>query len=375
MSRTAGLSLHWFAGVATHDPDQQLQALRAPLPRRDVTIESTAGFELALELTVKATLAGRRVAEVPDHLARPDRRREQLQAAQVAAALPALVRAGLSGPMARGEADPPGHDRATARSRGSDRPPGLVHRASTCCGSSARRPWGSTPGTTSAPPPSGWPAATHGRSAKAASPSPPVRIRCSSTCPRASCRWPRPWRSGWSLGACATVWLIRRLDLPLWWLLFPPLLHSAWNGNPQSLALALLVAGGSIAASLAVGLKLYAGVPLLGRWRDLVVASIALLVTLPLLPWQLYLDQGLGVGESSPDRVERECVAAARASSRSCWRACGSFGDVARSGTPCPRSSRRRSSTTWRWPFRRSAGTAGSPPPWHSRWCSWCRSW
>ncbi len=30
-----------------------------------VTIESTAGFELALELTVKATLAGRRVAEVP----------------------------------------------------------------------------------------------------------------------------------------------------------------------------------------------------------------------------------------------------------------------------------------------------------------------
>ncbi len=98
------------------------------------------------------------------------------------------------------------------------------------------------------------------------------------------------------VGACATIWLIRRLDLPLWWLLFPPLLHSAWNGNPQSLALALLVAGGSIAASVAVGLKLYAAVPLLGRWRDLLVASIALLVTLPLLPWQLYLDQGLGVG-------------------------------------------------------------------------------
>ncbi len=98
------------------------------------------------------------------------------------------------------------------------------------------------------------------------------------------------------LGAGATIWLVRRLDLPLWWLLFPPLLHAAWNGNPQSVALALLVAGGSVAAAVAVGLKLYAGVPLLGRWRDLVVASIALLVTLPLLPWQLYLDQGLGVG-------------------------------------------------------------------------------
>ena len=30
-----------------------------------MTIESTAGFELALELTVKATLSGRRVAQVP----------------------------------------------------------------------------------------------------------------------------------------------------------------------------------------------------------------------------------------------------------------------------------------------------------------------
>ena len=45
-------------------PDEQLQALLAALPRRDDDREQ-AGFELALELTVKATLAGRRVAEVP----------------------------------------------------------------------------------------------------------------------------------------------------------------------------------------------------------------------------------------------------------------------------------------------------------------------
>jgi dolichol-phosphate mannosyltransferase len=64
MSRTAGLTLHWFAGVATHDPTNNFKLYS----RRflDVTtIESTAGFELALELTVKATLDGRRVAEVP----------------------------------------------------------------------------------------------------------------------------------------------------------------------------------------------------------------------------------------------------------------------------------------------------------------------
>jgi glycosyltransferase involved in cell wall biosynthesis len=64
MSRVAGLSLHWFAGVPTHDPTNNFK-----LYARDfldaTTIESGAGFELALELTVKATLAGRRVAEVP----------------------------------------------------------------------------------------------------------------------------------------------------------------------------------------------------------------------------------------------------------------------------------------------------------------------
>ncbi len=64
MSRTAGLTLHWFAGVATHDPTSNFK-LYSRRFLEATTIESTAGFELALELTVKATLAGRRVAEVP----------------------------------------------------------------------------------------------------------------------------------------------------------------------------------------------------------------------------------------------------------------------------------------------------------------------
>lgn len=98
-----------------------------------------------------------------------------------------------------------------------------------------------------------------------------------------------------ALGIAASAWLVRRLKLPWWWIAFPPLAHSIWNGNPQTIALALLVYGGPIAAALAVGLKLYVGVPLLGRWRDLAVTAILLLVTLPLLPWQLYLHDGLGV--------------------------------------------------------------------------------
>ena len=64
MSRTAGLTLHWVAGVPTHDPTNNFK-LYSRRFLESVTIESTAGFELALELTVKATLARRRVAEVP----------------------------------------------------------------------------------------------------------------------------------------------------------------------------------------------------------------------------------------------------------------------------------------------------------------------
>ena len=64
LSRTAGLTLHWFAGVPTHDPTNNFK-LYSRRFLEATTIESTAGFELALELTVKATLDGRTVAEVP----------------------------------------------------------------------------------------------------------------------------------------------------------------------------------------------------------------------------------------------------------------------------------------------------------------------
>ncbi len=64
MSRAAGLTLHWFAGVRTHDPTNNFKLYRRAF-LDEITIDSEAGFELALELTVKATLAGRTIAEVP----------------------------------------------------------------------------------------------------------------------------------------------------------------------------------------------------------------------------------------------------------------------------------------------------------------------
>lgn len=66
LSRAAGLSLHYLGGVATHDPTNNFKLYSQRLLRA-VEIESTGGFELALELTVKAHLAGFRIAEVPTH--------------------------------------------------------------------------------------------------------------------------------------------------------------------------------------------------------------------------------------------------------------------------------------------------------------------
>ena len=64
LSRTAGVSLHWLAGLPTHDPTNSFKAYRKDF--LDATpIESAAGFALALELTVKAHFAGLRVEEVP----------------------------------------------------------------------------------------------------------------------------------------------------------------------------------------------------------------------------------------------------------------------------------------------------------------------
>lgn len=64
LSRAAGLTLHWFGGVPIHDPTNNFKLYRRTF--LDATpIESRAGFELALELSVKATLAGYRLAEVP----------------------------------------------------------------------------------------------------------------------------------------------------------------------------------------------------------------------------------------------------------------------------------------------------------------------
>ncbi|HEX4125188.1 MAG TPA: hypothetical protein VHY37_10720, partial [Tepidisphaeraceae bacterium] len=64
LSRTAGLTLYWLTGLPTHDPTNSFKAYRKEFLDR-TPIESTAGFCLGLELTVKAHFAGAKVEEVP----------------------------------------------------------------------------------------------------------------------------------------------------------------------------------------------------------------------------------------------------------------------------------------------------------------------
>lgn len=63
LSRVAGLTLCWFAGVPTHDATNNFRAYDRKILR--IPIESTASFALGLELILKAHWHGLRIKEVP----------------------------------------------------------------------------------------------------------------------------------------------------------------------------------------------------------------------------------------------------------------------------------------------------------------------
>lgn len=81
---------------------------------------------------------------------------------------------------------------------------------------------------------------------------------------------------------------LRRLGLPVWWLLFPPLSESLIVLNPDVLALGLLVLGRRLAAFAPI-FKVYAVIPLvlLGRWRPALYFACLCLLSAPL--WPAYL--------------------------------------------------------------------------------------
>ncbi|MDP8937389.1 MAG: glycosyltransferase family 2 protein, partial [Actinomycetota bacterium] len=64
LSKLAGLSLHWFARVGTHDATNSFKAYSRDFIG-EVSIQSDAGFEMGIELVAKARRLRRPVAEIP----------------------------------------------------------------------------------------------------------------------------------------------------------------------------------------------------------------------------------------------------------------------------------------------------------------------
>lgn len=95
----------------------------------------------------------------------------------------------------------------------------------------------------------------------------------------------------------AATFIVRRLGLSLWWLLFPPLFESVLVLNPDVFVLCFLLT--SRFAAIAVVTKVYAAVPLVlqGRWRPLVLAALLASPTVLLLP--SYFGGGGGLGHFS----------------------------------------------------------------------------
>jgi len=64
LSRCAGVSLYWLAGLPVHDATNSFKLYRTSFLRTQ-KIESAGGFELGIELVVKAYIQGEKIAETP----------------------------------------------------------------------------------------------------------------------------------------------------------------------------------------------------------------------------------------------------------------------------------------------------------------------
>ena len=64
LSRIAGVSLHYLIGIPTHDTTNSFKMYTKKV-LNDITIESNGGFELGMEIVVKAFAKGYKITEVP----------------------------------------------------------------------------------------------------------------------------------------------------------------------------------------------------------------------------------------------------------------------------------------------------------------------
>jgi hypothetical protein len=99
-----------------------------------------------------------------------------------------------------------------------------------------------------------------------------------------------PFVIGWfGLSVAAAIYTLRRLRLPVWWILFPPMMQGLLVANPQIVCLALMLASSNWLRALAAPMKAYAVIPMVGlrQWRALAILAVAGLVSL-VLCWPLW---------------------------------------------------------------------------------------
>jgi hypothetical protein len=106
---------------------------------------------------------------------------------------------------------------------------------------------------------------------------------------------------GWlALTVAAAVYTIRRLGLPLWWLLFPPMVTGIVAGNPHVVCLALILSSSTWLGALATPMKAYAVVPMVTerQWGALAVLTagvgLSLVIFWPL--WGQYIAEFSTIG-------------------------------------------------------------------------------
>ena len=305
MSRTAGLTLHWFAGVPTHDPTNNFK-LYSRRFLDAITIESTAGFELAPRADGQGD--PRRPAQSP-RCRRPGATGRPARATSSSGSGCRTTCTGISSRSAidcrgAGGRRRPLDDAARPRHPPGRRrvPPDSVGRGASSCRSCSR----------SAAPTSDWlRSSIHAVSDRTRSTTRKPRGRWSTAATRGRSGRPAPCFAGpptmllpfvpfvplpgdvtrivWVGGSLVlAILVLRHLRLPGWWLGFPPIFHAILLGHPEVLVLWLLVFGGpsSGLAPVNQAIRRASARSRSSRWRAIAIGLAVVVLTAPLLPWR-----------------------------------------------------------------------------------------
>jgi len=84
----------------------------------------------------------------------------------------------------------------------------------------------------------------------------------------------------------AGAFVVWRLRLAWWWMLFPPFIHGATSGNPGIVVVALLLVPGAFASAIAPAMKIFALLPMVGerQWRPIGVFAAACAISAVAFP-------------------------------------------------------------------------------------------